>query len=95
MFVIFPDILKFSGPELLFLQLGLLRFAQGKGIIGTWATVGASNHVRLRGLDVMQICLGTACDRRWILNRRGLGGILGLLVVWAFLTQGACSQEIH
>ena len=43
----------------------------------------------------MQICLGTVCDRRWILNRRGLAGILGLLVIWAFLTQGACSQEIH
>ncbi|MHC4565967.1 MAG: hypothetical protein ACYTE3_09435, partial [Planctomycetota bacterium] len=38
----------------------------------------------------MQICLGTACDRR-----RGLAGILGLLAVWAFLTQGACSQEMH
>jgi hypothetical protein len=34
LFVIFPDILKFSGPELLFLQLGLLRFGRSKGIIG-------------------------------------------------------------
>jgi len=42
----------------------------------------------------MQSFLSQVCHCGCALNRRDLAGILSLLVICAFLTQGACSQEV-